>query len=43
MLLMAIVSNANDRPTNVTVTSIFPMFQTIDMIVQPNTVKEVKI
>jgi hypothetical protein len=34
-LLCVLVSNANDRPTSVTVTSIYSTFETIDLIVEP--------
>ncbi len=39
--LYTIVSNANDQPTNLTITSIYPSFVTINMIVQPNSVEKV--
>jgi hypothetical protein len=41
-LQQAMVSNANDQPTIVNVTSIHPAFQTINVTIQPNSVKQVK-
>ena len=41
-LLVALVSNANDQPANVTVTSTFASFQTINVLVQPYTIEKVK-
>jgi hypothetical protein len=40
-LLVALVSNANDQPANVTITSSFASFQTISVLVQPQTVEKV--
>jgi hypothetical protein len=40
-LLLAIVSNANDQPANVTVTSIYPQFQTINILIQPFAIEKV--
>jgi hypothetical protein len=40
-LLVAIVSNANDQPTNIVITSIYSSFRTINAIVQPNTIEKV--
>lgn len=39
IVLSAHVSNANDQPTSVTVTSRYAKFQTINVIVQPNTIE----
>lgn len=40
--LSVLVSNANDQPTNVIVTSIYPLFLPINIHVSPNTVKTVR-
>lgn len=40
--LFALVSNANDQSTTVIVTSIYSSFQTINVIIPPNTVETVK-
>jgi hypothetical protein len=40
--LLTLVSNGNDQPTNVTITSIYPSFQTINLIIQANTVEKVQ-
>ncbi len=41
--LLAIVSNTNDYETNVTVTSIYDTFETINIIVQPNSIEKVNV
>lgn len=41
--LTIIVSNANNQPTNVSVTSIFPSFETTNVIIQPNTIERVSV
>ncbi len=40
-LLVVLVSNANDQPANVTITSSFTSFQTISVLVQPQTIEKV--
>jgi hypothetical protein len=35
------VSNANNQSTAITVTSIYPSFSTIDLIVAPNSIEKV--
>ena len=40
-LLLAIISNANDKSANITVTSAYPSFQTINICIPPNTIEKV--
>jgi hypothetical protein len=39
--LLAVVSNANDQPTNITITSSYSTFRTIYVVVQPNFIQTV--
>lgn len=41
--LLIVISNANDQPTNVIVTSIYQPFRSINAIIKPNTVDKVNI